>query len=135
MGSTMGSTMGRNVMGQNPVIGRVSAEDQAALAVWRERVERMTPAERAQLGEIRFLHEVGDSAILYPRVDLARLDELPLEARAAVRAAEAIVREAQAERRLVVQSAPGSGRATPLQAFDPAAVTGVVLIGNPIVGG
>ena len=126
---------GKDTMGKDGAIGRLSAEDRAALAVWRERVERMMAAERARLGEIRFLHEVGDSAILYPRVDLARLDDLPLEERAAVRAAEAIVREAQKLRRLVVESAPGSGRATPLQAFDPAAVTGVVLIGNPIVGG
>lgn len=84
---------------------------------------------------IKRLDSTGDTELLYPRVDISRLPELPLDAQVAVAVAERTIAAAQASRQRMVATSPGSGRSIPVEDFDIAEAPDTIVILNPITGG
>src|SRR5262245_48138534 len=79
--------------------GLSDADIQAAMARFRARVATgtLSPAISG-VSRIKRLDATGDTEVYFPRVDLARLDELASDERVAVAAAERIIAEARAHR-------------------------------------
>lgn len=128
------TTTGTSV--QVALAGLDDAAIQAAMTRFRARVAagRLSPAI-AGVARIKRLDASGDSELVYPRVDLSRLDELELDERVAVATAERIIAEARAHHANIVATRPGSPTPTRLSDFDPALAPDEIVILNPITGG
>jgi hypothetical protein len=106
---------------------------------WAERVRtgQFSPAILG-LGTIRVMGRSGDAPIQFPRIaSLDALGALEPDEQYAIRAAEAILAEAQAQRRAVFAvTTPTAGSApvpVPVTTFDPAAQS--LMIVSRIAGG
>src|SRR5690242_11702740 len=79
------------------------------------------------VGTIRIMGKTGDASVRFPRIEsLAALNTLELDEQYAVRAAEAIVSEAEKQHRAVFSVQPGEDNQV-VHVFDPLAVTLVVV--------
>lgn len=112
------------------------AEIAANMATFRQRVAAgtLSPAI-AGVVTIKHLNQVGDTEVMFPRVDLSQFDALSTDEQVAVAVAEEIIRTAQTARSLVLKTTPGTGLGTRVDAFDQALDADAIVIVNPYVGG
>lgn len=102
--------------------------DEELAAQWQERVRtgNFSPAVQGK-GIILVMGPVGDAPVEFPRIaSLDALGTLALDEQYAVRAAEAIFKQAQAANRLVIETqsptlAEGAGEPVSMQMFNPSA--------------
>jgi hypothetical protein len=99
---------------------------------WQARVATGTFSHNViGVGEIRIMGRSGDAATTFPRIlSLTVLSELEPDEQWAVRQAEVVVEQAQANRRAIFAVAPGTTDLTtpvPVRHFDPQAESLIVV--------
>lgn len=108
----------------------------AATARYRARVANGTLPPGQVAVTLKHLNKMGDSEVVFPRVDLSQLSELDEDALIAVAAAERIISEAQSQRNTsVIATEPGTGSAVRIDNVKDALNAPAVVITNMIVGG
>lgn len=116
--------------------GLTDVQQRAAMTRFRQRIASgaLSPAITG-VTRIKRLDASGDTELLFPRVDLSRLEELEEDERVATALGEQVLARAQAAGATIVALTPGASRPQRLPTVDLAQAPEEIVILSPIVGG